>query len=240
MPRFLRKWDEGAFAGRTLHFDEEVSSKAAAMNADGLVLTALDGKRVLARCDLTLIGKTQLSFGSSSDNDVVIAPGSGVVSRAHGAFVVKEGQCTIVDFDSTNGLYVNGVKRAHSRFTPDDIVWVGRREPELNKGVVMLLGYDASPWRYFDFESNRRLSLGRAEDNDIVLSSPVISAHHAVMLKGLDGRWHIGDPGSYNGTFVNTAPVVGDMPLRSGDLISIAGTRIVFMGDYLVINAATA
>ncbi len=237
MARFLNRWGDLEESGRTLHFDEEAARKADEMNADGLILTVLEGKRVLARCDLTLMGKSQISFGSSQANDVVIAPESGVVSRVHGSFMVKEGLCTIIDFDSTNGLYVNGVKRAHSRFAPGDTAWIGRRELDSEEGVMFLLGYDSSPWRYFELGTMRRLSFGRAEDNDIVLPSRVVSAHHAVMFKGLDGRWHISDPGSYNGTFINAAPVVGEMPLRSGDLVGIADARIVFLGDLIVINA---
>lgn len=47
-----------------------------------------------------------------------------------------------------------------------------------------------------------RITFGRAEDNDIVLTSPVVSAHHG-SFQYQDGRWCICDEHSTNGIFQN-------------------------------------
>lgn len=47
-----------------------------------------------------------------------------------------------------------------------------------------------------------RITFGRAEDNDIVLTSPVVSSHHG-SFRYQQGRWYICDKHSTNGIFQN-------------------------------------
>ena len=50
------------------------------------------------------------------------------------------------------------------------------------------------------------LTLGRSDDNDVVLTDPAASRHHA-QLRPEDDGWVLVDLGSANGTFVNGRPV---------------------------------
>jgi Protein of unknown function (DUF3662)/FHA domain len=69
--------------------------------------------------------------------------------------------------------------------------------------------------------------LGRSRDCDIVLEDTGISRRHAELRRGVDG-WTVTDLGSTNGVRVNGRDVHGAHPLRSGDLLELGSTEIVF------------
>jgi ABC transport system ATP-binding/permease protein len=61
------------------------------------------------------------------------------------------------------------------------------------------------------------LRIGRAPDNDIVVSDPAVSSHHAE-LRNVAGAYWIVDLDSTNGTFVN-GQRVADASLTEGDVV---------------------
>jgi pSer/pThr/pTyr-binding forkhead associated (FHA) protein len=66
------------------------------------------------------------------------------------------------------------------------------------------------------------LSIGRADNCDLVLKEPTISKLHAMFwIPKLNGSWTIADGKSRNGTFVNGARLspMAKKPVSSGDLI---------------------
>src|SRR5262249_21898922 len=65
-----------------------------------------------------------------------------------------------------------------------------------------------------------RCSIGRSEDNDLVIDSAGISRRHAVVTN-LDGEVQITDCGSQNGTFVNGRRLESAVELVDGDVISL-------------------
>ena len=64
------------------------------------------------------------------------------------------------------------------------------------------------------------MRIGRAADNDLVLSDLTTSGHHAELRKTGDGKYQIVDLGSHNGTFVNGQPVTS-ATLTEKDIVSI-------------------
>lgn len=65
-----------------------------------------------------------ITIGRGAANDIVINDPQ--ASRAHCQIIYGEGVYTIVDLNSTNGTYVNGVRRTGStRLNPNDIVRIG-------------------------------------------------------------------------------------------------------------------
>lgn len=71
--------------------------------------------------------------------------------------------------------------------------------------------------------------LGRADDNDVVLSNqPTVSRHHAELLHDEHGRWNVRDVGSHNGTHVNGEQVV------SGDTVVVGPDDVVGLGTVTV------
>jgi sigma-B regulation protein RsbU (phosphoserine phosphatase) len=77
---------------------------------------------------------------------------------------------------------------------------------------------------------SRRVTIGRASTNDIVLSDQYSSGCHSVIAPTEKG-YALLDQGSKNGTFVNGRRVNGEIDLARGDEILIGSTRFYFDRD---------
>lgn len=77
------------------------------------------------------------------------------------------------------------------------------------------------------------LSIGRAADNQFVISDPKASAHHAIIHFNAQDYHTIADLGSTNGTFVNEQRVDPNNPRRlyTGDKIRIGDTIFAYEAD---------
>lgn len=81
-------------------------------------------------------------------------------------------------------------------------------------------------------------SLGRADDNDIVLGGDLVSRKHARLI--VDGDvLKIEDLGSRNGTRLNGAPLLAPRTLNPGDSISLGENTLAVRQPHTVENAAT-
>lgn len=70
-------------------------------------------------------------------------------------------------------------------------------------------------------------TLGRLDDNDIIILDPFASGHHAEIFSHRSSLF-IRDLGSLNTTRVNTRKLHKPHRLRPGDVIQIGETRLVF------------
>ncbi|MER5964748.1 FHA domain-containing protein [Streptomyces sp. NPDC002057] len=77
------------------------------------------------------------------------------------------------------------------------------------------------------------IRIGRAPDNDVVVSDLVVSRRHAELLAQPDGTYRIHDLGSHNGTFLNGSPVV-DARVTPDDIIGIGHCAFCLIGGQLV------
>jgi hypothetical protein len=73
------------------------------------------------------------------------------------------------------------------------------------------------------------LNIGRYRDNDIILDDPYVSRHH-LQLRRRFGVYMLFDVHSQGGTFVNGVRVK-EHQLRSGDVIQIGKSQLVYMED---------
>lgn len=73
-------------------------------------------------------------------------------------------------------------------------------------------------------------SVGRADDNEILLQNPDISNHHAVIHVNGDGV-RIQDLNSQNGTFVNQKPVTETTVIKLGDMLQIGASVLAQVDD---------
>jgi hypothetical protein len=76
----------------------------------------------------------------------------------------------------------------------------------------------------------RGLRIGRMEDNDLVVEGVKVSRYHAVVVE-MGGGFAVNDLRSTNGTLVGEQRVLDSHFLRSGDVIRIGGTDLIFEMD---------
>jgi serine phosphatase RsbU (regulator of sigma subunit) len=103
--------------------------------------------------------------------------------------------------------------------------------------LVRTQGTNQGKWVY---PVGCRCVLGRHPEcdiSDIFANNSGVSRFHA-LLELIDGRYHIEDKGSRNGTFLNGQRLTGREPLRNGDRLRIANVELTFLEE--VENAAAA
>lgn len=81
----------------------------------------------------------------------------------------------------------------------------------------------------FNFEGDQ-FSVGREEDNDLVLDRVNISKHHLRFRKH-DGKVEVVDLGSTNGTYVNGRKVAQPRPVRRSDRVYVGDYILMMEGD---------
>ncbi len=81
--------------------------------------------------------------------------------------------------------------------------------------------------------SIQTLTIGRAEDNDIALPFPSISAHHACLYRSPE-KLVIADLGSTNGTFVDGRRIKRPTPLTPGQRVLLANHPLLVRDDLQV------
>ena len=78
----------------------------------------------------------------------------------------------------------------------------------------------------FKLQSGASLSIGRRDNNDVVIDDPAVSGHHA-KIDALGSKFVLIDLKSKNGSFVNDQ-LINSHWLKKGDVISIGEHSLVF------------
>ncbi len=84
-----------------------------------------------------------------------------------------------------------------------------------------------SSGQHFNLHEHTITTIGRAPGNDIILSDPSISRHHA-QFRFEAGRWVIEDKNSSLGTYVNGRRIRWPQPIADGDQLRLAHTILLF------------
>ena len=94
---------------------------------------------------------------------------------------------------------------------------------------------DRSPTTFHEFSLGRVMRIGRALENELVVSDLQVSRHHAEFHSTPDGRFEIRDLGSHNGTYVNGHPVPkgGSVQLGPADIVAVGHSTFRLVGDRL-------
>ncbi|GKQ36231.1 ABC transporter ATP-binding protein [Streptomyces sp. A012304] len=106
--------------------------------------------------------------------------------------------------------------------------------PGVGAGAPPVYG-DRSPTTFHQFSLGRVMRIGRALENDLVVSDLQVSRHHAEFHSTPDGRMEIRDLGSHNGTYVNGQPIAkgGSQLLGPTDIVGVGHSTFRIVGDRL-------
>ncbi|MGX5187811.1 FHA domain-containing protein [Streptomyces avermitilis] len=94
---------------------------------------------------------------------------------------------------------------------------------------------DRSPTTFHQFSLGRVMRIGRALENELVVSDLQVSRNHAEFHATPDGRFEIRDLGSHNGTYVNGMPIAkgGSALLGPNDIVGVGHSTFRLIGDRL-------
>ncbi|WP_275465260.1 FHA domain-containing protein [Streptomyces noursei] len=108
-------------------------------------------------------------------------------------------------------------------------------QPQQQRAAEPAQGGDRSPTTFHRLDTGRVMRIGRALDNELVVSDLQVSRHHAEFRATPDGRFEIRDLGSHNGTYVNGQPVPksGSAPVGPNDTVGVGHSTFRLVGDRL-------
>lgn len=189
------------------------------------------------------------TIGRVDGNDVVLPSNS--VSRTHARIFVSNNKCYIDDLGSANGVIVDGIPlKMRTEIRNGSKIRIGEYTLYLeykdiredNKGQDVLktqivssgqsgfkivrIGDKFAGEEFILSESDN--SIGRTEDNYILLSDPSISRNHA-KIQNIGMTFRVADLGSSNGTFVNKKRIRSEVMMQIGDEIRFGNVRFLFV-----------
>jgi ABC transport system ATP-binding/permease protein len=159
------------------------------------------------------------------------------VSWRHAVLRTDENGWIFEDLGSTNGTFVGGRRVRRAGIEGEIVFLLGNAETgaPLACSVPPMMdqrtGVDRDPTSIIKVKA-RTLRIGRAPDNDIVLSDLIVSRYHAELRKSGGGQHEIVDLGGHNGTFVNGLRVTSAV-LKESDLVGIGRATFRLVGDEL-------
>jgi pSer/pThr/pTyr-binding forkhead associated (FHA) protein len=202
----------------------------------------------------------QISFEGGSyrigrlDECEITLPSSSV-SRHHARIFVQSGRCMIEDLGSANGVLVDGQRVVGQRDLGsasqiklgDYALFLEQQRQGAPGGQgdrvmqTLFIPRDADHHKlvriYDSFAGEEFIlseavnSIGRTDDNFILLSDPSISRDHARLLREGD-TYTVIDLNSSNGSSVNNKPVKAPRVLKSGDHVKFGNVEFLFVpGD---------
>ena len=196
------------------------------------------------------------TIGRVDGNDVVLPSSS--VSRTHARIFVSNNKCYIDDLGSANGVTVDGIPiKERTEISNGSKIRIGeytlyleyKDQSEVSSTQEVLktqiVSGDQSGFKIVrigdkfageDFMLSEAInSIGRTEDNYILLSDQSISRNHAKITNhGM--KYVLTDLNSSNGTFVNNKKITGDYTLQSGDQVRFGNVSFLFVPASQVVD----
>jgi len=162
------------------------------------------------------------TLGRDADNDIVVA--ADAVSRHHARLECRDGQWSIVDLGSTNGLRLDDEPVQRHVLRDGDVLRIGRSVAvEYAAGDGEQAPSVERPAGIVDIPAGGELVIGRGSQAGVQVAHPQASTIHArVVWK--DGELVVQDLGSAAGTYVNGRRVEGQQ-LAEGDVVRIASRQ---------------
>ena len=195
--------------------------------------------------------------GRTDDCDVVLPSSS--VSRSHARIFIQQGRCYIEDLGSANGVIVDGQRVLKTRDLGtasqirigDYYLYLEYQQAARlqDQNVRSTLFIDAGAEHHklvrindsFAGEeftlSEQENTIGRTDENFILLSDTSISRRHAVIYRSGD-LYFVEDFGSSNGTRLNGTPVTSREEVRASDRVEFGNVEFVLVPGDQTVNPA--
>ncbi len=176
---------------------------------------------------------------------------SSITSRNHGEIRLIDGKFHYQDMNSLNGTYING--ELYGKNSPEgrsarilsngDVLRIDQSNLNYNhpEAVLLLfiLGKQDLSWNEMALtEKTGDIEIGREATGDLSMriQDEMLSRKHATFLRG-ENSWSVMDHNSKNGVFVNNRRIENATPIHRLDVIRIANTIFIFLGDRFLYNA---
>ena len=194
--------------------------------------------------------------GRVDGNDVGLPSSS--VSRTHARIFVSNNKCYIDDLGSANGVTVDNIPiKERTEIKNGSQIRIGeytlyleyKDQSDMNAGQDVLktqiVSGDQGGYKIVRIRdkfageefmlAEATNTIGRTEDNYILLSDQSISRNHAkITNRGM--LFYVTDLDSSNGTFVNNKKITGEHPLQAGDIIRFGNLSFVFVPSSQHVN----
>ncbi|MBM3708869.1 MAG: type VII secretion protein EssC [Actinobacteria bacterium] len=183
--------------------------------------------------DLEKFEGKKLNIGKNPSNEIFID--SDFILDLHAYLEIYDDKIELVD--QSNGYsFIGGKPINEVSVKPGDRVFL-TSPSDLSKGVNILVNdkskYYGQKIKY-NIAEKTLIKIGRDKTNEISIDDLAVSGNHAEIIK-YEGNFYIRDCDSKNGTYLN-GKKIKEAKLRSGDLITLSGYRIIFQNDYIVIE----
>ena len=199
-------------------------------------LTFFDEEGQIHSICLNDIGKRTVTFGrSAAGADIVMC--RDCVSRIHGKLFLTNDGVRYQDVHSTNGTVIVEGKMQQMLYQTDRqillhdnaILKIRNRNEEFVVFVRQMRS--SNGWKKIAV-GNKRLTIGRAGSNDIILPYPSVSTAHAY-IEHKGNNYYLTDNKSKNGTSINGNLIRQRAVLHDGDVIQILDIQLIFVKGIL-------
>jgi ABC-type multidrug transport system ATPase subunit/pSer/pThr/pTyr-binding forkhead associated (FHA) protein len=226
---------------RTLMYTSELKDHATLtfINADGIVSSHV-------------INNNETVGRKSENSRSSIQIPSQIVSRSHGEINVINDKFYYRDLGSLNGTYVNGTTFLSKDSTSQaavlndgdilgfDLCKDGMHHPDRTIAIFSRTLEDGASWEKVNLNSSiAEICIGRSIESGMKIDNDMISEKHASFFLASNG-WAIIDHNSTNGVYVNGSRLSAPIYLKEFDVVRIADSYFVYLGNSLLISKQPA
>jgi pSer/pThr/pTyr-binding forkhead associated (FHA) protein len=171
-----------------------------------------------------------------------------MISKQHAKIVHTEKGFTLIDLDSTNGVWVNGERVTSASLNDGDAIRLGatqitfhdtaagisqqvaRQTAGVTRPRLVIRRANGSSE---DFRLPSETIIGRALISDVRFDNSTVSQKHARVYSSDGNEFFIEDLGSRQGTVVNGVAIPSNSPvkLRAGDRITVGEVELRYEVD---------
>lgn len=198
-----------------------------------ITITIVDSKNNLSVFTLNEMVQERYMLGRSTQSDCIIE--DEVVSKKHGVFTLKEGKLWYEDTHSSNGTYLQQygknlfLKNNNAMIEIHDpaILRIGHYEHTERMVLLMVKKQKTrESWNRYEM-LQEKTTIGRGEDNQIVLNHPAVSLVHCTILREYE-NFILEHNHSTNGLFLNGEIFQGKHILQDKDVIAILDYEMIY------------